>query len=194
MGRRRQDHWARRAKSDGYRARSVYKLEEIQDKYALIPRKGGRVLDLGCSPGSWSEFVSQRVGRGCRLVGVDLAPVDAFPGSFVQASVFDLQTERLLELLGGPADLVMSDMAPSTSGDRFADHVNQLELASRGLDLAGSLLRPGGNMVVKVFAGQDEPDFVERTRTLFRTVKRVVPKATRKESVELFVVGLSRRT
>lgn len=193
MGRRRRDrsradHWTRRAHAEGHAARSVYKLKEIHRRFGVIPLHG-RVLDLGCSPGSWSGLVRQ-VAPATRLVGVDRNPTpQAYPGIFIQGSVHDLDVERCREALGGAADLVLSDMAPDTTGDRLVDHVRQVELATRALDLARALLRPGGDFVCKVFDGVDAPAFVARVREHFDRLRRVRPEATRKESIEFFVVA-----
>ena len=190
--RRQQDHYGRRAKSDGYAARSVYKLEEIQKRFQVVP-KNGAVLDLGCSPGSWSNYVKRVGGPDTSIVGVDLTEVSGYLGKQFIGSVFDVPDQELRDALGGGADLVMSDMAPATSGNRFTDHVRQIELAEQARVLASRLLRPGGHFVVKVFEGEDATGLVARIRADFGKTKRVKPKAVRKESVEFFVVGLGRR-
>ena len=190
--RRQQDHYGRKAKSDGYAARSVYKLEEIQKRFQIIPRNGA-VLDLGCSPGSWSNYVKRVGGADTTMVGIDLTEVSGYLGRQFVDSVFDVPEEELRAALGGGADLVISDMAPATSGNRFTDHVRQIELAEQARVLAARLLRPGGNFVVKVFEGEDASDLVARIRADYGKTKRVKPKAVRKESVEFFVVGLGRR-
>lgn len=190
MGHRRhQDHYGRRAKSDGFAARSVYKLEEVQKRFSVIPRNG-RVLDLGCSPGSWSNYVKQIGGADTHLVGVDLTEVPGYLGQQFVDSVFDVSVDLLRNALGGGADFVMSDMAPATTGNRFTDHVRQVELAEAARVLAAALLEPGGNFIVKVFEGEDAQALVERIRQDFTKTKRVKPKAVRKESVEFFVVGI----
>lgn len=183
--RSRPDHWTRKAKDEGFPARSVYKLEEIDRAHRVVPR-GGRVLDLGCTPGSWSRYVA----RTARVVGVDINPSDAYPGTFVLGSVLDLDPEVVRAALGGPADAVISDMAPPTTGDRFGDHVRQVELARVALGWAVALLKPGGAFVVKVFEGEDAPGFVTDVRARFTTVKRMKPAAVRSESVEFYVIGL----
>jgi 23S rRNA (uridine2552-2'-O)-methyltransferase len=126
-------------------------------------------------------------------VGIDLTEVSGSPGEQFAESVFDVEADTIREALGGGADLVMSDMAPSTTGSRFTDHVRQIELAEQARVLASELLVPGGNFVVKVFEGEDAPALVERIRADYGSTKRVKPKATRKESVEFFVVGLGRK-
>ena len=193
MGQRRhQDHYGKKAKSQGYAARSVYKLEEVQKRFQIIPRNG-RILDLGCSPGSWSNYAKRVGGADTQLVGVDLTEVPGFLGQQFVGSIFDISTEDLRVALGGAADLVMSDMAPATTGNRFTDHVRQIELAEQARVLASSLLAPGGNFIAKVFEGEDAQGLIERIRRDYGKTKRVKPKAVRKESVEFFVVGMGRK-
>ncbi|MFT4976987.1 MAG: 23S rRNA (uridine2552-2'-O)-methyltransferase [Myxococcota bacterium] len=185
----RPDEWTRKAKAAGYAARSVYKLEEIARRELKLPKKG-RVLDLGCSPGSWSQYLLRSGGKKVHLVGLDITEMPDYPGSaFVQASALDVDPATLLEALGGPAQLVMSDMAPFTHGDRFSDHIRQLELAQAALRIATQVLEPGGDFVVKVFEGEDAPAFVQEVRSHFGRVRRLRPKVVRRESVEFFVVG-----
>lgn len=185
---KRPDHYTRKAKEMGYAARSVFKLDEIEARHRLL-RPGARVLDLGCFPGSWSRFARERIGDG-PLVGVDLQEPSGIRGTFIARSVYEITTDELLEALGGPADVVLSDMAPATTGDRFRDHVRQIELADRALEVACAVLRPGGSFVVKVFDGTDAQAFVARARQPFTTLKRIKPQATRDRSVEFFLVGL----
>lgn len=183
---KRPDSWTRRAKEAGYAARSVFKLDEIERRTPILPHRGGRVLDLGCYPGSWSRWL---IERGMRVVGVDLQAPDLQGGTWIIGSATETGAPVLLAALGGPADLVASDMAQNTTGNRFADHVHQIALADRALTLAGECLRPGGNFVCKVFDGEDAPAFTERVRASFAEVRRVKPDATRDRSVEFFLVG-----
>lgn len=187
MGRRRQDTFGRRAAAEGWEARSVYKLEEVQRR-ARILRQGQRVLDLGCHPGSWSQFTRRQIGRHGHLVGVDITPTPHLAGEFLHGSVLDVTPEQLLEALGGPADVVLSDMAPNTTGDRVGDHLRQIELARAALQLAIGVLVPGGTFVTKVFEGGESAEFVASARPHFGKVKRMRPKAVRKESREWFLV------
>lgn len=189
--RRRSDHFTKRAKEEGYAARSVYKLEEIQKRFRLLGR-GQRVVDLGCSPGSWSRYARQRIGRDGALVGVDLKEVEGYPGTQIVGSFLELSREDLEAALGGPPDVVLSDMAPYTTGTRLTDHVRQLELARAAADLAIAWLPVGGHFVVKVFDGEDAHAFVQSVRPFFDKVKRIKPKATRDVSVEFFLLGLGR--
>lgn len=184
------DRFNQKAKDEGFRARSVYKLTEI-DRRLRVLKQGQRVLDLGCAPGSWARFARQKVGRKGAVLGVDLKHVDSLAGvQLLQADVYDLRADQVLEALDGKADVVLSDMAPNTTGDRFGDHVRQIEVARRALEVATQVLKPGGSFVCKVFDGEDAHGFVGEVRAHFDKVKRVRPEAVRRESVEFFVVGL----
>lgn len=185
---KRPDRFTKKAKAEGYAARSVYKLEEVQRRFRLF-RPGQRVVDLGCFPGSWSRYLLRAVGKKGRVVGVDLEQPDLPGGHWIARTVYEVDAETLLEALGGPADAVVSDMAPRTTGNKLFDHVQQIELADRALLLATQLLAPGGSFVVKVFEGEDANDYVSRIKAHFGKVKRVRPEAVRKNSREFFVVA-----
>lgn len=186
------DRFTKMAKAQGFAARSVFKLEEIQHRTQLM-RPGDRVVDLGCFPGSWSRFALQRIGRKGTLVGVDLKTPVGLQGVYLERSVRDVTAEELLEHLGGPADVVLSDMAPLTTGVRFGDHVRQVALAQVGLDLALEVLKPGGHFVVKLFDGEDVPAFARGMKSAFTKVRRIKPEAVRGTSVEFYLVGLGRK-
>jgi len=189
---RRGDHYSKRAQQEGYAARSVYKLQEIQKKWRVLA-KGQRVVDLGCAPGSWSRYAHEQIGHQGVLVGIDIQEVAGFPGVFLQTSIEEIGIEEMQMHLGGDADLIISDMAPSTTGNRFTDHVRQIALIEAGRDLALAVLKPGGHFVAKVFEGQDAHAFVQSLRSDFETVKRLKPKATRGRSVEFFVVAMGKK-
>jgi 23S rRNA (uridine2552-2'-O)-methyltransferase len=185
--RRLQDHYGKKARREGFAARSIYKLEEIDRRVGLI-KKGARVLDLGCAPGSWLQYAATATGPKGRVVGVDQRPVTVPLPEHVQvfeADVFGVDPATL----GGRFDVVISDMAPWTSGNRFTDHVRSIELCRRALALAVEVLRPGGAFVCKVFEGEDVPVFVAEVRAHFTDFKRIKPKGTRTESVELYFVA-----
>lgn len=191
-----QDYYFKKAKQENYPARSVYKLQEIDKRFGLF-KSGQRVLDLGAAPGSWSLWASQRVGASGRVLGVDIqtAPT-AFPPntSFLQRDVFSEDPDLLAALASlSPFDVVISDMAPSTTGIRFADQARSLELCERARDLALTRLTPGGSFVAKIFEGPDVKAFTDGLRPHFESVKAFKPKSSRSESKETFVVGLGFR-
>lgn len=186
--RSRPDHWTRRAKKEGFQARSVYKLDEIVARAPVLSR-GARVVDIGCTPGSWSRYVVSTCGPECRLVGIDINVAEGYPGTFILGSVEEVSAETIREALGGPADAVLSDMAPPTTGDRMGDHLRQVALAETAFGLAVQLLRPGGAFVVKVFDGRDAPAFTRALQERFSSVRRMKPKAVRPESVEFYLVA-----
>jgi 23S rRNA (uridine2552-2'-O)-methyltransferase len=185
-----QDKFFRRAKVEGYRARSAYKLLEICEKHGLL-RPGQAVLDLGAAPGSWSQVAVERVGGTGRVVAIDLQPIGGIPG--VTSFVGDIRDAAVLERarqeLGRPADLVLSDVAPQASGILVVDQARAIELAQSALSAAAGALRPNGSFVVKVFRGEDFDRFLAEVRRQFRKVNVVIPAATRAESREAFVVA-----
>lgn len=185
------DRFSRRAKAEGYAARSVYKLQEMDRRHALL-RPGDRVLDLGCHPGSWLEYAAQRVGPRGQVVGVDLEPTPAAAANVrtVAADVFDLDPESL-----GPDafDVVLSDMAPSTIGHAFTDAARSAALAERALELALRVLKPGGRFVAKIFLGEGEARLRDQVRGHFNRVKFAKPEAVRQRSREVYLIALDRR-
>jgi 23S rRNA (uridine2552-2'-O)-methyltransferase len=182
------DPYVSAARAQGWRSRAAFKLIELDERFHLL-RPGMRVLDLGAAPGGWSQVA---VGRGAaQVVGVDLLPIDPVPGAtFLQADITspDLPP-RLAALLGGPADLVLSDMAPNTTGHAATDHLRIVALAELALDVAGQVLAPGGAFVAKVFQGGAEQAMLARLKHDFATVRHAKPPASRKESRELYVVA-----
>jgi 23S rRNA (uridine2552-2'-O)-methyltransferase len=189
--RREQDHYGRRAKAEGKAARSIYKLEEIDQRWRLL-RPGMRVLDLGCAPGSWLQYCGERVGPRGQVLGYDLSPVRASLPSHVETRVGDAFAIRPEELPGA-FDLVLSDMAPSTMGDHTTDAIRSAGLAERALDIADQFLRQGGAVVVKLLEGRDVVPLATRMRAAYDKVERLRPKATRKESTEIFFIGLGKK-
>ncbi|MEE2756400.1 MAG: RlmE family RNA methyltransferase [Myxococcota bacterium] len=195
MARRRvSDHFTKRAREQGYAARSVFKLQEIDSKHRLF-RTGQRVLDLGCAPGSWLKLIAKRVGpKGC-AVGIDRTEVSPMAGHVktIAGDIFETEAHVFFESAGGHFDVITSDMAPDTCGNRFVDHVRSVELCTRALILTDTLLVEGGAFVCKVFDGQDVNQLVDDMRSRFKSVKRVKPKSTRSESVEFFLVGIDKK-
>jgi 23S rRNA (uridine2552-2'-O)-methyltransferase len=189
----RHDPFYQRARAQGFVARSVFKLEEIDRRYRLF-RKSARVLDLGCRPGSWLQYVARVAGPGARLVGLDRAPLDITVPScrVLVGDVFDIEPPELLGPLDA-FDVVLSDMAPDTSGVRSADQARSEGLFERALVIAEQTLAPGGHFVGKLFQGPDFQQLVRRARGGFSEVRVVKPQGSRKESIEQYVVALGRK-
>jgi 23S rRNA (uridine2552-2'-O)-methyltransferase len=182
------DPYVAAAKAQGFRSRAAFKLIEIDDKYRLI-RRGGGVVDLGAAPGGWSQVAVQR--GAARVIGVDLLPIDPVPGAiFVHGDFADADMPgRLTALMAGAADLVLSDMAPNTTGHGATDHIRILVLAELAFDFARQVLAPGGAFVTKVFQGGSEKDLLAPMKRAFAAVRHVKPPASRKQSSELYVVA-----
>jgi 23S rRNA (uridine2552-2'-O)-methyltransferase len=190
---RRPDAFTRAAKARGYPARSVFKLEEI-DRRARLLRGGQRVLDLGAAPGSWSMYASGRVGGQGKILAVDLTEITTALGAnvrFVCGDALALPAEVLAE--AGPFDVVLSDMAPSTTGTRDADQARSHDLFMGALAIARAHTRAGGSFVGKIFMGGDFPQAKEAVRQAFEEVRVIRPEGTRSTSFEVFLVGLRRR-
>lgn len=188
-----QDHWFREAKAQGYRSRAAFKLIEI-DRRKRILRRGMRVLDVGAAPGSWTQVVAEAVGPKGEVVGFDLKSID--PSGLpphARVLVADLREVELDSLGGRPFDVVLSDMAPDTTGDPSGDQARSARLCHALLDRIADWLRPGGVLVYKVFEGGDYPELLRRTRTMFEQVKGYKPPASRAESVEMYVIAEGRR-
>lgn len=186
----RPDHHTRAAKAAGYPARSVFKLEEIDRRTRLL-RAGQHVLDLGAAPGSWSKLVAERIGPSGRLLSIDLEPIAvSYPPNVrvLQADVRELGPNELGAF--APYDLVLSDMAPRTTGNKASDAWRCSELYGTALDLAARWLEPGGSFVGKIFMGEGFEEQRRRTAQCFEQVRVLRPDTTRSNSVELFIVGL----
>jgi 23S rRNA (uridine2552-2'-O)-methyltransferase len=187
------DPFRMRARAEGYVARAVYKLKEIDEKYRLF-REGIRVLDLGCSPGSWLQYIAARVGPRGLVLGVDAAelaiPV-APPLYFIRGEVGSLDLEAITAISPG-FEVVVSDLAPKTTGIRDVDQQRSLELTQQALDLARRLLAPGGHFLVKIFAGPGLPGVAAIMQQEFRTFRQVKPAGSRPASRELYLLGLHR--
>jgi 23S rRNA (uridine2552-2'-O)-methyltransferase len=187
------DPYTARAHKEGFAARSVYKLEEIDRRCKLL-RPGLHILDLGAAPGSWTQWMCSRLAGKGRIVAVDLTPLGVTVPPLVQAVELDVLAAPLASFAAlGPFDLLVSDMAPHTTGTREADAALSAELVDRAIDIAEQAVRPGGNFVAKIFQGSEFEAVRKRLRDRYETVKVVKPEASRKESVEIFLVGLNRR-
>ncbi|MDA8139446.1 MAG: RlmE family RNA methyltransferase [Desulfobacteraceae bacterium] len=189
-----QDHYTRRAQKENYPARSVYKLAEIQQKHRIIA-KGDRVLDLGCAPGSWLKYAAEQTGPGGTVLGVDLTPVTERLPSNVRTLVGDIHQLRAnaAEAIGQGFQVVLSDMAPSTTGDRFGDGVRSFELCQAALAVADELLQPGGRFVCKIFQSEDFKAFCDQVKSRFDRMHIFKPQSSRKASREIFIIGLGKK-
>jgi len=188
------DHYFHKAKSDGYVARSIYKLEEIDKKHRLL-NSGDQVLDLGCSPGSWLQYAAEKVGEKGRVLGVDLQGVKlSLPKNVkvLQADIFDIKVQDL-EMNGGMIDVILSDMAPKTTGIRDADARRSFVLNQQVLELSRSLLRSHGALLVKAFQGAPMEQLRREFSNSFSQVKLCKPKSSRSESVEIYLLGLNKK-
>jgi 23S rRNA (uridine2552-2'-O)-methyltransferase len=181
------DPYVTAARAQGWRSRAAFKLIELDERFHLL-RTGQRVVDLGAAPGGWSQVAAR---RGAIVVGLDLLPIDPIPGAtFIQGDFNDpAMPGRLADLLGGPADLVLSDMAPNTTGHTGTDHLRIIALAELALDFALHTLAPGGGFVAKLFQGGAERQMLEPMKRAFSSVRHAKPPASRKESSEVYVVA-----
>jgi len=187
------DEFVARAQQEGYRSRATYKLLEINDKDKLLKR-GMTVVDLGAAPGGWSQVVADIVGEEGMVVALDILPMDPLPG--VEVLQGDFQEEEVFQQLldtldGRPVDLVMSDMAPNMSGMRSIDQPKAMYLCELTLDLARSVLKPGGTMLLKLFQGEGSEEFIRECRSSFRKVVIRKPMASRARSREVYVLALN---
>jgi len=189
------DPYVLRAKRDGYRSRAAYKLTEIDDKFHVL-RKGARVVDLGAAPGGWSQVAAKRLGEGNgRVVAIDLLEMTSIPSvDILQLDFLDPSApDRLKALMGGPADVVLSDMAANATGHRKTDHLRIMALAEAAAEFAREVLVPGGHFLCKVLQGGTEVSLLTQLKRDFTTVKHVKPAASRVDSAELYLLAMGFR-
>lgn len=190
------DHYFKKAKQENFAARSVFKLEEIDKKFKLF-KPGQMVLDLGASPGSWSQYSSKMVGDKGRVLGVDLSPVtvNLKNAVFIQADLRDLNLEEIFKEHGfvPPFDLVLSDMAPKTTGIRMTDQARSMELCELALDISRRFLKKDGHFVCKLFHSDDFTKLRDEIKKSFQKFEAVKPDSTRKISKEIFLVGIGKK-
>ena len=186
------DRFTRRARKEGFRARSVYKLFSLNARHRIVGR-GSTVLDLGAAPGSWME-AAKEMGAG-RIVGVDLEPIRDMEGvSFLRGDVTEAETLRRIEAMGIAFDVVLSDLAPSTTGIKHVDQARSTGLSRAALEIATRCLKPGGHFVCKVFQGPDTHRFIQQVRARFRSVRTAKPEASKQRSKEIYVVAKGLRS
>ncbi len=191
------DPYVARAKREGFRSRAAYKLAEIDDKHRFL-KPGGKVVDLGAAPGGWAQVAAKRVRAGeggGHVVAIDLLDIDPVPGvDFVQLDFMDEDApDRLKTMLGGPADVVLSDMAANATGHRQTDHLKIMGLAEAAAEFAREVLKPGGVFLAKVLQGGTEGQLLASLKRDFASVKHVKPAASRSDSAELYVLAIGFR-
>jgi 23S rRNA (uridine2552-2'-O)-methyltransferase len=185
------DHYTHQAKKEKYPARSVYKLKEIQSKYKLI-RSSYTVLDLGCAPGSWSLFVSEIVGQSGYITGIDLKKIDIqikVPHSLIKDDIFLIKDSK--KIIGAPFDVVLSDMAPNTTGRKDVDALRSFQLCEVALEVSHKHLKPGGHFVCKIFQGEDTHQMIDAVKDCYAACRLFKPKSTRKASNEIYIIGMN---
>lgn len=188
------DPFVMRAKAEGYRSRAAYKLIELNEKYNLLKR-GAKVVDLGAAPGGWCQVAVRETGPKGRVVGIDYLGMPRVDGAEVLELDFldERAPDQLRALLGGQADIVMSDMAAPTTGHQSTDHVRIISLAETALDFAEEVLKPGGHFIAKVLQGGADQSLLSRLKQNFKKVAHAKPKASRQDSAEMYVVALGFR-
>lgn len=188
------DHYARKAKQENFAARSIYKLEEIDNRYKII-HAGDYVMDLGASPGSWAQYASKKIGEKGKILGIDLKPVTvSLPNAvFIVADLNELNDDVIHQFIKSSNqklfDCVISDMAPNTSGNKFVDQARSYDLCVLALETAKKFLKPNGNFVCKMFEGEDTMLFRDELKKYFTEVHILRPKSTQSSSKEMFMVG-----
>jgi 23S rRNA (uridine2552-2'-O)-methyltransferase len=187
------DPFSAAARAKGYRSRAAFKLIELDDRFHLL-KKGARIVDLGCAPGGWIQVALER-GAGS-VAGVDLLPVDPLPPAHILQMDFTDPAcgPKLIELIGGPPDVVLSDMAPNTIGHKQTDHLRIIGLIEQAADFAIATLSPGGAFVSKAFQGGETEEVLRLLRARFAQVRHVKPKASRAESSEVYLVATGLRS
>lgn len=189
------DPYVARAKREGYRSRAAFKLAQIDDKARFL-KKGARVVDLGAAPGGWSQVAAKRVGRQGRVVAIDVLPMEPVAGvDFVRLDFLDASApDKLRTMLGGPADVVLSDMAANATGHAKTDHLKIMALVEAAAEFARELLAPGGIFLAKVLQGGTEASLLAALKRDFAQVKHVKPPASRADSAELYLLATGFRT
>ncbi len=188
------DPFVQEAKRLGYRSRAAFKLTDLDDKFGFL-KSGARVIDLGAAPGGWTQVAVDRTGPTGQVIGIDLLDVDPVPGAEIIQGDFldDTAPMRLKSMLGGPADVVLSDMAAAATGHKQTDHLRIIALLEVAIHFASEVLAPGGTFVGKVLQGGTENDLLAMLKQEFKTVKHAKPPASRSDSAEMYVIALGFR-
>jgi 23S rRNA (uridine2552-2'-O)-methyltransferase len=194
---RKREYYYRKAKEENYRSRATYKLVQANQKYGFI-RLRDIVVDLGAAPGGWIQAARKMTGKYGFVLGVDLKPIEPFTQEYIRTMVADLTepdvTEQILSFLPRKADVVISDAAPNITGVWEVDHARQIDLATKAMEIAQRIMRPGGNFFVKVFEGDLLNDFIQSVKANFDVVKIVKPQASRAKSSEMYLLAMGLKT
>ena len=190
---KKKDPYYKRAKGEDYRSRASFKLLQLDKKYKII-KKGSAVLDLGATPGGWSQIALEKVGEEGIVLGVDLQKIKPFPeknfhfirGDFTKKEV----QEKMIDIMDGKADVIISDASPSLSGIKDVDHLRSIDLANSVISIADNILENNGNILIKVFQGEEFKNLIEELRKKFKVLKTTKPSSSRKKSSEMYVFGL----
>jgi len=186
------DYYYRQAKKENYAARSVFKIQEIDTRLRIF-KQGQQVLDLGAAPGSWSQYAAKKIGKQGRILGIDIQPIQITLQNalFITADLRDLNLEQTMieNGISPPFDVVLSDMAPKTTGFKLKDQMDSLVLCELALDIAKRNLKPGGSFVCKMFHSDEFEGYREKLRECFKKVENIRPQSTRKESKEIFFIA-----
>lgn len=201
LARQLNDPYVAKAKLDGYRSRSAYKLLEIHEKFNLL-KPGMKLVDLGAAPGGWSQVAAKIIksdesaSNNSMIIAVDLLEIEPIIGvDCLQKDFYAEDTEEtIIKMLNGSADIVMSDMAANTTGHAKTDHIRTLDLCEHAIDFALKILKPGGHFIAKIFRGGTENSALNRIKLNFHKVKHFKPSSSRKESVEIYLIALSRKS
>jgi len=188
---KKQEHFYKQAKKDGYRARSAFKLKQIQNKFKIL-KQGDIVVDLGAAPGGWSQVAKEIVSENGTIIGIDLLPIQPIENvSFIEGDMTDDESIQTIKNLmnGKEADTALSDMSPDISGNYSVDQARSIYLCEQAFKTCNELLKPGGNFVCKAFEGEDFQEFFKKIKKKFRTVKKFSPVASRKTSSEIYIIA-----
>ena len=190
---KKREHFYKQAKKNGYRARSAFKLKQIQNKFRIL-KQGNVVIDLGAAPGGWSQVAKEIVGEKGTVIGIDLLTIQSIDDvTFLECDMADDESIQTIKSLmnGKEADTVLSDMSPDISGNYSVDQARSIHLCEQAFKTCNELLKPGGNFVCKVFVGEDFQEFLQKIKKQFQTVKQFSPTASRKTSSEIYIIAKS---
>jgi 23S rRNA (uridine2552-2'-O)-methyltransferase len=193
---KKRDPYYKRAKEENYRSRASYKLLQLNKKFKII-KENNKVLDLGASPGGWSQVALERIGEGGTVVGVDLNKIKPFPEEnfhFIRGDFTEEKVQReISEKLEGEADAIICDASPSLSGIKQVDHLRSMDLVESVLTITDKLLKNKGNLLIKIFQGEEYKNILTRTKKNFKTLKTTKPASSRKKSSEMYLIGLGHK-